>query len=392
MTGLPVGPLPLAQIALLLAGALLALHLLTLALALPGRWPRRRAGGIGRPPVTLIRPVCGLDPHDRETLGSSFRQDHPDYRLIFCAPSDSDPACALVRALIAAHPHIPARLLTGAAASLRNPKLRNVWKGWQAAETEWICMADSNLLLPPGYLSDLCDAWGPQTGLVSGPPAGIAPQGVGGLLECAFLNPNQARLQLASARLGQAFAQGKTLFFHRPLIEGAGGLALLDRYLAEDVAATRLIRSLGRAVTLTPAIYPHPVGRRSLRQVWDRQLRWARIRREGFPLLYALEPLNGGAAALALWTGGMLALGLPVWTLGALALLWYGPELALAARHGWPACWRLATLLPLRDAMLPALWLAGLRRAPLVWRGNAVAPQPVPTVPVALPLTRAPAP
>jgi ceramide glucosyltransferase len=357
-------------IALALAAGLLVLHLVSLWLALPRTV--RLPGRIGRPGVTLIRPVMGQDPHDRATLASSFVQDHPDYRIIFCAPSEQDPACDLVRDLMAAHPHVRACLLTGEDVALGNPKLRNVSKGWQDAQTDWVCMADSNLLLPPEYLSRLCDAWGPDTGLVSGPPAGIWPEGWGGHLECAFLNANQARLQLASARLGRAFAQGKTLFFHRPMINSAGGLRVLDACLAEDVAATRLIRGLGLRVTMTPDIYHQPVGRRSLRQVWDRQLRWARIRRDGFPHLYAAEVLNGALVPVALCAAGVAGQGLSLWIAGLFALLWYGAEAALAARRGWPGGWRAIAALPLRDLMLPLIWLAGLRRAPLVWRGNAV--------------------
>jgi len=361
----------MSALLLALSVALLVAHLASIFLALPRRV--RRQGLIGRPPVTLIRPVCGSDPSDALTLASSFHQDHPDYRIIFCAPSADDPACELVRRLIAAQPQVPARLLTGEEAALRNPKLRNVWKGWQAATDAWICMSDANLLLPESYLSDLCDVWERRTGMVSGPPVGISPEGAGGHLECAFLNANQARLQLAVARLGKGFAQGKTLFFHRPLIEGAGGLMMLDRHLAEDVAATRLIRASGRTVTLTPTLYPQPVGRRSLRQVWDRQLRWAQIRREGFLPLFLLEPLNGALAALALWGAGMTGAGLPGWTLLALLMLWYGAEYAFLRLRGWPAGWRDVAALPLRDLLMPVLWLTALTRRGFVWRGNPVA-------------------
>jgi len=366
---------------LALSAVLLVAHLASILLALPRRAERRKPPGqnqgthihIGLPPVTLLRPVCGSDPFDALTLGASFRQDHPDYRVIFCAPSADDPACDLVRRLMAEHPHVRACLLTGEDAGLRNPKLRNVWKGWHAAADDWICMTDSNLLIPDSYLSDLCAAWGPATGLVSGPPAGIWPEGAGGHLECAFLNANQARLQLAVARLGNGFAQGKTLFFNRPLTEAAGGLRALDRYLAEDVAATRLIRGMGRKVTQTPALYAQPIGRRSLRQVWDRQVRWAKIRREGFLPLFLLEPLNGALAALGLWAAGMSAAGLPGWSLLALALVWYGAEFALLGRRGWSATWRDLVALPLRDLMMPAIWIAALGRRNFVWRGNPVA-------------------
>lgn len=355
---------------LALAGLLLAVHLATVGLAWPAR--RRPPGTLGRPGVTLLRPVCGLDPFDEATLRSSFAQDHPDYRIIFCAPAEGDPAVPLVRRLMAEHPRIPARLLFGEARGLRNPKLRNVCKGWQAAGDSWICMTDSNLLLPESYLSELCDSWGDGTGLVSGPPVGIWPKGLGGRLECAFLNGNQARLQLAVARLGLGFAQGKTLFFHRPLIEDAGGIAALDRHLAEDVNATRLVWARGLRVTPPPRLYPQPIGRRTLAQVAGRQIRWAKVRREGFPLVFAAEPLNGGMIPLLL----CLMAGGP-WAALAAAAVWYGAEAALMRRHGWPAGWRDLAVLPLRDGLMPVVWAAALVGRGFEWRGTTVGGGPV---------------
>lgn len=358
----------------LFAGFFLVVHLASTGLALRRyRIVRPLPRWIGTPKLTLVRPVCGVDPFDALTLGSSFRQDHPDYEVIFCAQTPDDPAVALVRRLIAEHPQVPARLLIGEAAGLRNPKLRNVWKGWHAAQTDWICLTDSNLLLPRHYLSTLCAAWGPKTGLVSSPPVGSQPRGLGGHLECAFLNANQARLQLAADALGAGFAQGKTLFFNRPLLESAGGLQALDRHLAEDVNATKVIRSMGLQVTLTPRPFAQPIGRRSLRQVWDRQVRWAQVRREGFPGLFLLEPLNGALAPL-LALG--LATGLGGWPLAVPALfagVWYGAEAALMRAAGWPVSARDLAALPLRDVLIPAITIAALARRQVRWRGTQFA-------------------
>ena len=337
------------------------------------RAPAPGPGLLGRPPVTLLRPVCGVDPHDAETLRASFVQDYPEYEIVFCAPRGDDPAVALVERLIGEHPEARARLLVGETAGLRNPKLRNVEKGWRAARHGWVCMTDSNLMLPRDYLSIVTAAWRDGTGLVSGPPVGIRPQGWAGHLECAFLNTNQARLQLAVDTLGFGFAQGKTLFFNKPLIEGAGGLFALDRHLAEDVNATKIVRRLGLRVTVPAVPFAQPIGRRSWRQVWDRQVRWARVRREGFPTLFAVEPLNGALVPfLALGAHGALT-GSPGWTLAAYALAWYGAEAALAWRARWPASLRDLAMLPLRDLLLPAIWGAAMLRQDFEWRGNRLA-------------------
>ena len=357
--------LGLAALGLLLA------HLATVGLGL-AQLRRRLPHRIGHPAVTLLRPVCGSDPFDEETLRSSFTQDYPRYEVIFCAPGEADPSVALCRRLMAQYPQVPAQVLTGLD-PLSNPKLANLAKGWRAAAHDWVCMTDSNLLLPPDYLATVTGSWGEKTGLVSCPPVGMRPEGLGGHLECAFLNGNQARLQLAAARLGLGFAQGKTLFWSKPMLETAGGVAALGRHLAEDVTATQITREQGLRVSLPPRPWAQPIGRRSLRSVWDRQLRWSRVRRDGFPLLFLLEPLNGALLPVGLAIAAtLLAGGSPIWPLAYLAL-WYGAEIALCRLARWPLGLRDALALPLRDALLPALWLATFLRRGIEWRGNAMA-------------------
>src|SRR5262249_56414882 len=107
------------------------------------------------PPVTIVRPVCGLDNFVEETLRSSFHLDYPDYELIFCVASERDPVVPIVRRLIAEYPATPARLLVGDERVSTNPKLNNCVKGWNAAAHDWIVLADSNLLMPSDYLQRL---------------------------------------------------------------------------------------------------------------------------------------------------------------------------------------------------------------------------------------------
>ena len=357
---------------MIVAVLLLAGHLMTTGLYLH-RVLRsaKRSGTIGQPRISLLRPVCGSDPFDEETLRSSFRLQYPDYQVIFCAPDATDPSVPLVRRLIREHPLIEARLLIGIDPVTGNPKLNNLSKGWRGASAEWVCMADSNLLLPPDYLSRIVEAWGSDTGLVSSPPIGIRPVGFAGSLECAFLNSNQARLQFASDSIGNGFAQGKTLFWNKAMLEKAGGITILGTNLAEDVAATKVTRMLGKKVSLTHLPFAQPIGRRSLNQVWDRQLRWSRVRRDGFPLIFC-------AASFVLGLS-------PALLVGFLAI-WYAAEVLLMRHAGWPAGPQDIAALVVRDLSMPALWAATFLRRGIEWRGNAMdVPRavPDPSLPVA---------
>lgn len=362
------------------AGFLVA-HLVTVVMFL-ARLRRHPARGIlGTPPVTLMRPVYGRDPFDEETLESSFLQSYPDYAIIFCLESPSDPAAPLVEALVARHPEVRARVLYGEADVTGNPKLDNLMKGWAAVTTDWVCITDSNVLLPPHYLTDVVATWREGTGLVSSPPVGERPRGFAGHLACAFLNSNQARLQFAADSLGFAYAQGKTLFWNKPMLDEAGGLAALGGWLAEDVASTKLVRGRGLRVDLTPLPFAQPVGRVSFGDVWARQLRWSRVRRDGFTLMFFGEVANGVLVpVLALIAGAWLA-GWPVIVPLVVFLgVWYGAELLLGRLAGWPSGWKDILVMPVRDVLLPALWLATFASRSITWRGHvAVARRREPT-------------
>lgn len=356
-----------------LAAVPLAVHLASAGLAATRRRPRApRSGAPFRPFLSLIRPVKGLDPHDRETLESSFIQDYPGYEVIFCADTADDPACAVVRALIAAHPEVPAQLLVGEDFSTANPKLNNLAKGVAAAKADWLVMTDANLMLAPDYLAMLADSWQPDTGLVSGPPLGTRAENLWGAVECAFLNTNQARWQLAADALGLGFAQGKTMLWNRKVLAAGGGLPALGRNMAEDVAATKLVRAQGFKVRLPEKLSAQPVGWRTARAVWDRQLRWSRVRRDGFPALFAAEILQGPAVGL-LATLGLSGLGAaPGWVPLAFLALWYGAEIGFARAIGLTITRRDLAAMALRDAALPVLWIATFARRGFDWRGTSM--------------------
>ena len=325
----------------------------------------------GAPPVSIIRPVCGIDNFAEETLRSGFRLDYPRYELILCMARADDPAAPLLRRLIAEHPGIAARLLIGNERISGNPKLNNVLKGWREATHEWIVIADSNVLMPPDYVQRLLGAWRHDTGLVCSPPAGSHPDGFWAEIECAFLNGYQARWQYVADSIGFGFAQGKTMLWRRTDLEAAGGLRMLAGETAEDAAATKVVRATGLRVRLVDAPFGQPLGVRSLREVWNRQLRWARLRRASFALCFLPELLAGGLFPLAaiVCAAGWAGYSMPA-AAAAFIAFWYGAEMLLAHIAGWPVSWRAPLVAMARDAMLPFLWIAAWTGSEFVWRGT----------------------
>ena len=351
-----------------------AIHVVSIAVAIfrfrRSAW-RQPLSAQKFPPVSLVRPLCGIDNYAADTLRSTFALAYPRCEILFCVASAKDPVVPLIESLLAEHQQAGARLLIGDERVSDNPKLNNVLKGWRAASHDWIVIANSNVLMPPDYIELLFANWRADTGLVASPPIGCRPQGVWAELECAFLNTYQARWQYLADTLGFGFAQGKTMLWRRTDLERAGGIAALAKEVAEDAAATKIVRGAGLKVRLIDRPLAQPLGYRSAIEVWNRQVRWARLRRASFFGYFLPEALSGGVLPMIALAFICAATGLPpAASVGSLAALWYGGEMLLAAAAGW----HLSVAYPLyglaRDLLLPALFVTALRGDDFVWRGN----------------------
>lgn len=325
------------------------------------------------PPMTIVRPVRGIEAFSRETAISGLELDYPDYVTIFAVADADDPIVPLIEELIARYGAARVRLITGDVAVSANPKLNNCVKGWDAATTEWVILADSNVLMPKDYIQRMLASWRPDTGLVCSTPAGSRPFCFGAEVECAYLNPFQARWQYAGEALGLGFAQGKSMLWNKPFLDERGGIAALGAEIAEDAAATKLVRHAGKHVHLVGRPFEQPLGARRLRDVLQRQFRWARLRRVTFLPFFALEILAAPLLPALLAAFGAPAVGLPVWAGPALVLaLWYAGDMLLSAGVGWFVSWRSPLAMLARDLAFPCVWAYAFVGGEVSWRGNAM--------------------
>jgi ceramide glucosyltransferase len=351
------------------------IHGLSVALAIP---PCRKRQGrtpapSDAPGVTIVQPLCGVETFSRDTLRSIFALDYPLYEIVFCLASADDPIAPLVRGAIDANPGRPARVLMGDDRVSANPKLNNVVKGWKAARHDWVIIADSNVLMPSDYIQRLLKRWDPNTGIVCSPPIGARPDSFAAEIECAFLNTYEARWQYAGDSSGYGFAQGKTMLWRREILEAGGGIEALGVEIAEDAAATKLINAQGLNAHLVDQPFQQPLGRRRLKDVWYRQVRWARLRRATFPLFFLPELFTTSLFTLAAAGVAAPQFGVSVvLAVAVMAAFWYGAEAMLALIAGWPLSWRMPLAWIARDLMLPLVFAKAWTGHAIVWRGNAM--------------------
>ncbi|NTJ43935.1 glycosyltransferase [Agrobacterium larrymoorei] len=329
-----------------------------------------------KPPVSIVVPLRGVENFTSLTLSRAFQLEWPSYEIIFCVADSADPVIDQAKAQMAANPDISARILVGDDCVSANPKLNNCVKGWRSATHDWVILADSNVLMPGDYIVSLMGAWRDDSGLVCSPPIGSRAVDMWSAVECAFLNSFQARYQYVAEALGSGFAQGKTMLWNKPFLDQRGGIEALGAEIAEDAAATKLVRASGLHVHLVSTPFEQPLGSRRLNEIWSRQTRWARLRRVTFPSYFLPEIFVGAMPPLLLATVAIVVseLGAASALAAALGVLFmmYVPEILLAAFMGWSLSWRSLPAMMIRDLMLPAIWIKSFVGASVSWRGNVM--------------------
>jgi ceramide glucosyltransferase len=323
-------------------------------------------------PVSIIKPMKGADGELEKNLESFFLLDYPDFELIFCAASGSDPACAVAHRLMARHPSVKARLSIGEIVVGPNPKVNNMLRGYESAAHDWTLVSDANVRVEPDYLRRMVAHLTPNVGLVTSVVMGCEACGWGGKIEAIYLNTFYARGMNLAAGFGRVCVVGKAMLFRRSVAKRFGGLRVLGRYLAEDYMAGEAMQRLGLEVVITCDPVRQVIGDYAFGAFWKRHLRWGRIRKQHGLLAFVLEPWLG---ALASGTFGALAaqasFGIPashfilahlaLWSLCDLLIL---RSLKASVRWSTPVAWFLRELLAL------PLWVHIASGNKVEWRGH----------------------
>jgi ceramide glucosyltransferase len=211
---------------------------------------------------------------------------------------------------------------------------------------------------------------------------GSHPLGFWAELECAFLNTYQARWQLSADAIGFGFAQGKSMLWRKSDLDAAGGIGALALEVAEDAAATKIVRQRGLCVRLVDRPFAQPLGKKTAAQVWQRQVRWARLRRSTFIPYYMLEVLTGSVAPTVAAAYAAPEFGVsPLLAVAAVLSIWYGAEATLAKAAGWHVDYASPLAWLARDLALPVLWIQGFLGNRFTWRGNDMTVSAVPSRP-----------
>ncbi len=365
------GNLLLGTVAALAVGTTL-LSMIALAWAARPRRPKGTDPDAFLPPVSILKPLKGLDEGLEENLRSFFQLDYPEYQLLFGVTDPLDPAISVVEGLLREFPDRDAKLIVGPTGYGLNPKVENMAALYPQRRHDVIVISDSNVKARPTYLRETVSLLAePGVGLVTNLIAGTEESSLGAVLENLQLNGFIAGGMASAAVLGVTCVVGKSMVMPARVLDEVGGFGSVRNILAEDQVLGLKVRRAGYKVRLSPHVIDNVNRQRGLRWFLNRHSRWYKIRRRVAPLPFALEP-----------TVSLGVVGL-VWALsGDSGIAWSG-LLVLSAvgifrdavqtrwlRGSWPKP-RHLLLSPVKDLFLLPVWFAALVSDRIHWRGHS---------------------
>lgn len=324
------------------------------------------------PPISILKPLCGVDDQLEANLASFAAIDYPAYEVILGVRSARDRAFAVARAAARRWPD-RVRVVLQRYEEGRNPKVNQLVGLARAARHGLLVISDSNVRVEPRYLAEIArEMADPRVGLVTNPVAGIGERRLGSVLENLHLAGSVGPAIVAAHRLHREIVVGKSMALWKDDLVRLGGFEAVKDVLAEDhILGLWVRRKLGKRVQVARRPVMNVNRDRGVHEFWGRYARWSVLQRKlvGAPTYSAQLMLNPVLLALV----GLSA----AWELEALVAFGVVCTLktaidAASARvlrgEGFPL--RHLLLVPLKDLLFGAALLQGFLTDRVVWRGN----------------------
>lgn len=355
-------------LAALLAGSIVYCGLIVEAAR---RYRAARQVGRGEEPVSILKPLAGLDEGLEENLRSFFEQDYETFELLFAMRTAGDPAYGLVKRLREEYPGVPVKVILTGAPPWPNAKVFSLSLMMEAARHELLIMSDSDIRVTPEMARTIAGEFAADRRLAvtTCPYRAVAGRSFWSRLEAMGMNTEFWGGVLVARMLeGMRFAVGPTIAARRSAIREVGGWALLREYLAEDFVLGSFAAEKGLGVGLSSYVIEHRIGSESFAKNAAHRIRWNRSTRRSRPAGYVGQVFTN-PLPIALVLVAVRPEWWPVLVLVGLVRSWAGWATAEGMLRD-PVCRREWYWVPVQDLLSFGFWVVGFFGNTIKWRGS----------------------
>ncbi len=242
-------------------------------------------------PVTVLKPVCGLEPGLMENLRSFCDQDFTTYQIIFAVRDPKDLAIPIIEKVIGEFPDKDLSLVVNERVLGGNLKVSNLVNMFETARHDIIVIADSDVRVRRDYLRAIATPFlKSEVGAATCLYSGAGNKNLASRMGALFINDWFLPSVLISTLFADLkFCLGATMAIRRETLVAIGGFEALANYLADDYMLGNAAARKGYKVALVPYVVENMVFESNLKSLFLHETRWARTIRSVQPGGYAMS-------------------------------------------------------------------------------------------------------
>ncbi len=331
------------------------------------------------PPVSILKPLRGLDDNLFDNLSSFCTQDYPEYEILFALQDRNDPAYKVAQKVQEKYPDANITIVVERCNAGLNPKVNNLIPAYRKSRHPYILISDSNVMVGLDYLRQIAvHTQDPGVGLVSNVIRGVGGRSFGAKLENLHLNSFViGSVSFLDRFLDMPCVVGKSMLMKKADLDALGGFQAFKDILAEDFIIGREMTRAGKKVALSNYLINNVNEFWDVKRFLNRHTRWGKLRWRigGFkylseilanPIFVASIPLFTVPSKMTFSFAGLIAF---MKIFGDMII---GRTIRPQNRELWlPGESVLSYLLvPIKDLLIGLVWFVPLVSATVVWRGN----------------------
>jgi ceramide glucosyltransferase len=337
---------------------------------------KRRHGDAVSPchliPVSILKPLKGLDDNLFDNLESFCMLDYPEYEIIFSLQDHNDPAYKVARKIKDKYPDKQISLVVEECSTGLNPKVNNLIPAYANAKYEYILISDSNVMVNRDYLREIVKHFSdPDVGLVTNLIRGIGGRTLGSVFENLHLNTFIiGSVCFLDRYLKMPCVVGKSMLMRKRDLESIGGFKAVKDVLAEDYIIGKKMQKKGKKVILSNYLINNVNEYWGLKKFLNRHTRWGKLRWRIGGVKYFSEIITNTVfmSFLPIFLCGPSKLTVSFTVLISCIKIIGDFYMGRKIRTDMNPLWNVFS--PVKDLIIGFIWFIPLLSNTIVWRGN----------------------